>query len=200
MIITIERGTRGINSLADDVPSTLLVPRVKFTTLRVRAETEERELVKTFKLGKNSVRSSRWRTITGQSRVSKFSFSIFLFPFNLLALEWRATQFFCPKIAILIFKCNPGKTNNQFITSQSFLSSDVIATCSKRERNELLYTVRSLVMVRNQSPTQAAKRRSLRGRIFVTFTIWITLDREVLRKRCVLHWTTNSAKRQRENY
>ena len=43
-------------------------------------------------------------------------------------------------------------TNNKFITSQSFLSSDIIPTSSKEKENDkLLYTVRSLVMVRATS-------------------------------------------------
>ena len=36
---------------------------------------------------------------------------------------------------------NPGKTNNKFITSRSFLFSDIVSTSSKKESDELLYTV-----------------------------------------------------------
>ena len=39
-------------------------------------------------------------------------------------------------------KCNPGETNDKFITYWSFLSSDIIPTSSKeKESDELLYTV-----------------------------------------------------------
>ena len=60
-----------------------------------------------------------------------------------------------------IFKYNPGKANNKFITSRSFLSSDIIPTSSKgKESDESLHTVRSLVMVRNQLPAQVVKRQT----------------------------------------
>ena len=48
-------------------------------------------------------------------------------------------------------------TNNKFITFQQFLSSDVIAGEFEKKATKLLYTVWSLVMVRNQLPAQAVK-------------------------------------------
>ena len=61
-----------------------------------------------------------------------------------------------------IFKCNAGETNDKFINSWSFLSSDIIPTSSKeKESDELLYTIRSLVMVREP----AAKCESLQQNV-----------------------------------
>ena len=46
---------------------------------------------------------------------------------------------------------NPGKTNN----NNNNYVQDIISTSRKeKESDELLYTVRSLVMVRNQLPAQ----------------------------------------------
>ena len=54
------------------------------------------------------------------------------------------------KYILSIFKYNQGETGNKFITSESFLSSDIMPTSLKRKRRTLLYTVWSLVMVRNR--------------------------------------------------
>ena len=71
-------------------------------------------------------------------------------------LRWNDENLFVPNRSIFsvlsTFKCNPGKTNDKFVTSWSFLSSDITPTSSKEnESDELLYTVRSLVMVRATS-------------------------------------------------
>ena len=67
-------------------------------------------------------------------------------------LRWndvpRTSRIFCPKIASIfsvfsIFKYNSGKTNNEFLTSR-FSYRRV----RKEKKAVLLYTVRSLVMVR----------------------------------------------------
>ena len=48
-----------------------------------------------------------------------------------------------------IFRYSPGKTNDKFITSRSFLSSRIIPMSRVRKASdELLYTIRSLVTVR----------------------------------------------------
>ena len=47
-----------------------------------------------------------------------------------------------------IFKRNSGETNDKFIASSKFLSSGIIPTSPEEtENDELLYTIRSLVMV-----------------------------------------------------
>ena len=66
-------------------------------------------------------------------------------------LRWndvlRTSRTFCSKncnifSVLCIFKYNPGKTDDKFITFQSFPSSDIIPTSSKeKENDELLYTV-----------------------------------------------------------
>ena len=77
----------------------------------------------------------------------------------------RTSRTFCPKNCNIlsvssIFRYNSGKTNDKFITSQQFLSSDIIwYRRARKESDELLYTVRSLVMVRNQSPAQVINQR-----------------------------------------
>ena len=56
-----------------------------------------------------------------------------------------------------ILKHNAGKTNNKFISSQQFLSGDISTSSKKKkkeESDELLCTVRSLVMVCNRLPAQ----------------------------------------------
>ena len=61
---------------------------------------------------------------------------------------------------LIIFEYNPGRTNNKFISSWSFLSTDVVPTSSKEKENDELYT-RSLVMVRNQLPAQGINKTNL---------------------------------------
>ena len=71
---------------------------------------------------------------------------IIVLEFNLL--RWTdvpcTLRIFCPKNCNIpsvssIFKYNPGKTNNKFITSQSFLSSDITPTSSKGKRRIIVY-------------------------------------------------------------
>ena len=57
-------------------------------------------------------------------------------------LRWNMTQYCNISSVLSIFKYNPGKTIDKFITSQSFLSSYIIPTSLKeKESGELLYTV-----------------------------------------------------------
>ena len=57
-------------------------------------------------------------------------------------LRWNLSQYCNISSVLGIFKYNSDKTNNKFISSESFLSSDVIPTNSKeKESDELLYTV-----------------------------------------------------------
>ena len=68
-----------------------------------------------------------------------------------------------------IFKCNSGETNDKFIASSKFLSSGIIPTSPEEtENDELLYTIRSLVMVREISCQRKGLILSPRDRTFVT--------------------------------
>ena len=55
-------------------------------------------------------------------------------------LRWNLSLYCSISSVLSIFKYNLGKTNDKFITFQSFLSSDIVPTSSK-ESDELLYTV-----------------------------------------------------------
>ena len=106
----------------------------------------------------------------------KIKYSRFMLPFNFL--RWndvpRTSRMFlfqnCNIFSVLsIFKRNEiGETNNQFITSQSFLSSDITPTSFKKESDESLYTVWLLVTVRKLQ----ARGRSLDTRSTVRFRNW----------------------------
>ena len=76
-------------------------------------------------------------------------------------------QYFVPNCNIFsvlsVFKYNSSKTSNKFITSQSFLSSDIIPTSSKEnDSDELLYTD----SVTRYGPRTTCQRQGLKPRDF----------------------------------
>ena len=66
-------------------------------------------------------------------------------------------------IILSIFIVTQVKQIINFFTSQQFLSSHIIAT--KKKATKLLYTVWSLVMVRNQLPAQVVHACGFNSRI-----------------------------------
>ena len=120
----------------------------------------------------------RWFTFSSksmktQSKSSRSLLQIYTtFVINLFLFQWlhfltscaemtchARREFLVPNFSnifsvLSIFKY-PGETSNKFITSQYFLSSDITRTSSKgKESDELLCTVWSLVVVRNQLQAQ----------------------------------------------
>ena len=72
----------------------------------------------------------------------------------------RKLRIFCPKIAIIflissIFEYKRGKTNNKFIILlNNFYPTAMSYRRVRKDSDELFYTTRSLVKVRNQLPAQ----------------------------------------------